>query len=79
MEAPAQIEPTEETAIGRAIKAAGGPRKLASLIGIRYQAVQNWVVRRKVPGERVLRIEQLTGVSRHELRPDLYPIESVAA
>ena len=28
---------------------------------------------RRVPAERVLEVERLTGVSRHELRPDLYP------
>jgi DNA-binding transcriptional regulator YdaS (Cro superfamily) len=27
-----------------------------------------------VPAERVLVIEKLTKVSRHELRPDLYPL-----
>jgi DNA-binding transcriptional regulator YdaS (Cro superfamily) len=34
----------------------------------------------KVPAERVLLIEAATGgrVSRHELRPDLYPLEKIA-
>jgi DNA-binding transcriptional regulator YdaS (Cro superfamily) len=30
----------------------------------------------RVPAERVLSIEAATGVPRHELRPDLYPLES---
>lgn len=28
--------------------------------------------RRRVPAERVLDVERVTGISRHELRPDLY-------
>jgi DNA-binding transcriptional regulator YdaS (Cro superfamily) len=61
--------------IQSAIEKAGGIQQLADLIGIRYQAVHKWT-RGSVPAERVLQIEQLTGVSRHELRPDLYPLEA---
>lgn len=40
------------------------------------QAVSQW---KQVPAERVLDVERATGVSRHRLRPDLYPEqESVA-
>jgi DNA-binding transcriptional regulator YdaS (Cro superfamily) len=28
---------------------------------------------KRVPAERVLDVERITGISRHELRPDLYP------
>lgn len=62
--------------IHSAIDAAGGIQQLADLVGIRYQAVHKWYARGTVPAERVLRIEQLTGVSRHDLRPDLYPLEA---
>lgn len=65
--------------IHSAIKAAGGIQQLAELIGISYEAVRKWSVRGTVPPVRVLLIERLTGVSRHDLRPDLYPIESAAA
>jgi DNA-binding transcriptional regulator YdaS (Cro superfamily) len=39
--------------------------------------VWNWINRSKgkVPGEYVIAIEKASGVSRHELRPDLYPVE----
>lgn len=60
-------------AIEQAIEAVGGTRELARLCGVTYQAVQKWTVR--VPAERVLQIESVTGVSRHDLRPDLYPLE----
>lgn len=41
--------------------------------GITPQAISQWS---RVPAERVLDVELVTGVSRHELRPDIYPIEN---
>jgi len=38
--------------------------------GITPQAIAQW---KHVPAERVLRVEKVTGVPRHRLRPDLYP------
>lgn len=52
-----------------AIKAVGGRQALADLLGISYQAVQQWT---KIPAERVVEIEEKTGVDRTKLRPDLY-------
>ena len=52
---------------------------VAEKIGVRYQAVQAWLRRGRVPAERVLAVEAVTGVSRHELRPDLYPDDRKAA
>ena len=48
-----------------------------ALGGISGEAVRKWE-RYGVPAERVLAIEAATGyqVSRHELRPDLYPKEA---
>ncbi|MCE1001853.1 transcriptional regulator [Pseudomonas sp. NMI1173_11] len=57
----------------RAAKAAGGQSKLARLLNIKPQAVQHWCSTGKIPAERVLSVETATGISRHELRPDLYP------
>ncbi|AYY98831.1 chaperone [Burkholderia multivorans] len=56
----------------------GGQSKLArelSKVGAPCtpQAVQKMCATGHVPAERVLAIEAATGVSRHELRPDLYP------
>ena len=48
---------------------AGGLMKLASELGIKHQAFYSWT---KVPAERVLDFERATGISRHELRPDVY-------
>ena len=60
--------------IQKAVEAAGGVYALAAKIGVSYQAVQQWVKAPRVPAERVLDIERATGVSRHDLRPDIYPI-----
>lgn len=50
---------------------AGGPAGLARLLGqISSQAISQW---RRVPAERVLDVERVTGVPRSQLRPDLYP------
>lgn len=54
----------------QATKKAGGVAKLARLIGIRHNAFYVW---KRIPAERVLDIERATGITRHDLRPDLYP------
>jgi DNA-binding transcriptional regulator YdaS (Cro superfamily) len=59
-----------------AINAVGGMRPLARLLGISAPSVWEWRHRGQIPVTRVLQIERLTGVSRHVLRPDIYPIES---
>src|SRR3954452_6082543 len=55
--------------LDQAITAAGGVGALARKIGIAQPSVSNWS---RVPAERVLMIEAVTGVSRELLRPDLY-------
>ena len=42
---------------------------LASALGHHRQAVYRWG---RIPAERVIEIEQLTGVPREELRPDIF-------
>jgi DNA-binding transcriptional regulator YdaS (Cro superfamily) len=56
--------------IQEAIAKAGGMRALARAIGIRYQSIQAW--RNRIPAERVLDVERVTGISREKLRPDMY-------
>jgi len=55
--------------LDKAIAAAGGVGALARKIGIAQPSVSNWS---RVPAERVLTVEAVTGVSRAELRPDLF-------
>ena len=59
-------------ALDRAIEALGGVGKLASAIGLRQNVVSNWRMRGQAPAERCLAIEKATGVSRHDLRPDVF-------
>jgi DNA-binding transcriptional regulator YdaS (Cro superfamily) len=66
------------SALSRAVKAAGGQAKLAEALGIYQSAVAKWVANKRVPAERVLAVEKITGVSRHELRPDIYPTDAGA-
>jgi DNA-binding transcriptional regulator YdaS (Cro superfamily) len=63
-------------ALKRAIEKAGGQAEFARLIGITAQAVSQWD---EVPPLRVLAVERISGVSRHDLRPDLYPLEAARA
>ena len=65
-----------ETPLDRAINAAGGLTRLAESLNITKQAVAQWV---EVPPLRVLEVERVSGVPRHELRPDLYPLEDARA
>lgn len=53
----------------QAIHAAGGVTELARRIGISQPSVSNWD---RIPAERVLTVEAVTGVARAILRPDLY-------
>ena len=66
-------------ALKRAIELCGGVTALANKIGVKQPVVSMWLQRGQVPAERVLAIETATGVSRHDLRPDIYPREEVGA
>ncbi|NRA60845.1 MAG: helix-turn-helix domain-containing protein [Psychrobium sp.] len=62
-----------------AVKIAGSQTKLAKLIGKRQQNIWSWLYETGVtPAEFVLSIEESTGVSRQQLRPDLYPVDGIA-
>lgn len=52
---------------------------LARLVGVAQPSVSDWVRRMgRLPAEHVLKVEQATGVSRHDLRPDIYPRDDAA-
>ena len=70
----------ESAALQRAIDAAGGTQAaLAIKTGYTQQAVSEWVRDGRVSRYGVLPVEAATGISRHELRPDLYPRTAAAA
>lgn len=64
-------------ALSRAISQAGSQSALARKIGISQPAIANWVkAGRVLSADHVIKVEEATGVSRFDLRPDLYPRES---
>jgi DNA-binding transcriptional regulator YdaS (Cro superfamily) len=52
-----------------AIKYFGNVKRLADALGVRRQAIYLW---EKIPLERVIKIEELSGIPREELRPDFF-------
>ena len=64
----------QKNAILKACEAAGGQSALTKALGLKSQgSISRWIATGNVTAERVLEIERLTGVSRHLLRPDIYP------
>ncbi len=71
---------TPAQALRRAVALIGSQTNMGRALGISQAAVSKWLKGGAVlPAEHVLRVEAHTGISRHELRPDLYPLEGPAA
>lgn len=69
-----------KTPLQKAIDAVGSQSALAAKIGKTQQAVSHWLKKDgRVPAEMVLSVEAASGVSRHELRPDVFGTSPVAA
>lgn len=58
--------------IDRAISAAGTQQRLAEILGIKSASISEWKGRGSVPANRCIAIEDATGVTRYELRPDVF-------
>ncbi|WP_315838302.1 transcriptional regulator [Bradyrhizobium prioriisuperbiae] len=69
------LQGLHKSALREACELAGGQKSLAARIGTTQSMVWYWLVRSKrgVPGEFVLAVEAVTGISRHALRPDIFP------
>lgn len=66
-------------ALERAVELAGGQSALARAIGKSQSHIWHWLkVAKRVPAEAAVAIEKATGVSRKDLRPDLY-VEGMGA
>lgn len=63
------IPDMENPIVQRAIDAAGGPIALAAHLGIKAPSIYSWT---RIPAERAAAIAAITGIPRHELRPDLW-------
>ncbi|QIG80084.1 transcriptional regulator [Stakelama tenebrarum] len=73
------IESTIDTPLAEAVRRSGSQSAFGRLIGRSQASVHEWLRDHKpLPAEHVLTVERETGVSRHDLRPDLYPRGEVA-
>lgn len=64
------------TALEKAVELLGSQAELARKIGKKQAHIWNWLHRdRRVPADMAMQIELATDgkVTRHELRPDIYP------
>jgi len=59
----------EPNPIKVAIEKAGSVKALAELVGVKPQAISQW---RRVPVEHVRAIAGLTGLPKHQIRPDVF-------
>lgn len=66
------ISELKAVALDEAKKAVGGNTALSRALQdvVSPQAISQW---KQVPAERAIEVERVTGVSRHRLRPDIYP------
>lgn len=65
---------TPQEALQSAIDALGSQAAMSRLCGVSQPSVFKWLKRSKpLPAEHVLKVEAATGISRHDLRPDIYP------
>jgi len=60
------------TPLEKAINIAGNQTALATALGVEPMTVSNWK-KRGVPPSRLLSIFLVTGVTPHEIRPDIHP------
>ena len=68
------LEHDNDSPLATAVRAAGSQSAFGRLIGKRQSVVFGWLRAQKaLPGEYVLTVERKLGISRHDLRPDLYP------
>lgn len=74
------LEHESDSALARAVRVAKSQSAFGRLIGKPQSTISFWLSqRRALPGDYVLTVERQTGISRHDLRPDLYPREEVEA
>lgn len=61
-------------ALSRAVECMGSQQALGDVCGKSQAAVWKWLqTSKRLPAEYVLAVEAKTGISRHDLRPDIYP------
>ena len=67
-------------ALARAVELLGSQAALGRVVGVSQPAVWRWLDKKQsLPAEYVLAVEAATGVSKHDLRPDIYPRDPAPA
>ena len=71
------LEHESDSAIARAVRAAGSQSSLARRVGRNQSTIATWLKNGRMSADAALirAVEAATGVSRHELRPDIYSPE----
>lgn len=74
------LEHESDSALARAVRAAGSQSAFGRIVGRRQSTVAHWLAAGQMPADEglVLKVEEATGISRHDLRPDIYPVEASA-
>ncbi|RWF02965.1 YdaS family helix-turn-helix protein [Mesorhizobium sp.] len=73
-----RIKAERRAALNAACDLVGGEAKLGELLGKSRSHVSTWKLRGMIPAEMAIPIERVSGVPRHVLRPDLYPVEEAS-
>lgn len=69
-------KPTRFEALKEVARCFNSQQSMADAFGVTQPTIWRWINQSKqMPAEYVLKAEGLTGVSRHHLRPDLYPLD----
>jgi len=72
------LEHESDTVIARAVRDAGSQAAFGRKVGKRQSTVREWLKAGRVSPTEVLAVEAATGVSRHDLRPDIYPRDNAS-
>ena len=65
-----------DSPLAKAVRIVGTQAKFGELVGKAQSRVNHWLKHNiPLPAESVIAVEKATGISRHDLRPDIYPRE----
>jgi DNA-binding transcriptional regulator YdaS (Cro superfamily) len=74
------LTPTRFEALQQVASNFPSHQAMGAAFGVTQPTVWRWINQAKqMPAQYVLTAEALTGVSRHHLRPDIYPVEVTGA
>jgi DNA-binding transcriptional regulator YdaS (Cro superfamily) len=72
------VESRQLESLKRAVQIYGSQSATARGLGVSQAAVWKWCHGKvALPPQHVLAVEAATGVSKHDLRPDIYPLDNV--